>query len=713
VDRRVESECRSASLSGPTQSDASHGRPSWLLPLIIVVLAVAVYRPTLTYGFLALDDVPFVVNNPALQHADAASVRTLLTPGAIAHEVLYMPVTYLSFFVERTVLELDATGMHLVNILLHALNGVLLWLLLNRLGLRRTAGIGALLFIAHPLTAEPVSWIMGRKDLLAVVFGLGSLITYLQYRHTGSRRMLLGSLITAVLAMLAKPTLIILPVLLIACDRLAEPDTMQRYLRNKLPFAAAAALVYMLNMLGPTALNPSPYSLVERLAAVPAMFGGVTMRAALLQPCGTFYSWEAGTGGAALALGGALIVIGLAALHQAWTRQLHALFVGGCIAAFGLLPAMMAVMSSQQARDFITADRYAYLPLIGLVIAVCAVGERCSGQLLKAWYAAATVGLLLCLMLTPVAVAAWQNDTALWKRAVEQNPAVAMTYVQLAGAQVQARQYEAAINTALAALKLNPNSAFARRHAGDAWRRLGNPAKARSFYQQALKFKPSDGPSHVRLITMALDSGNLQEASVRAAAGAAAAPHDATVLMLYGVTAERRNDVPIAIDAYTRSLAINPQQPTGQYNLGNLCLQTNQLDLAEARFREALRLMPHHGGAAVNLGTVYIRKQKWREASSVIARHPATLTTHPGPSRLVQAQAALGMRDPPTAHKALKEAVEKAPLFVPCHQLLARLELATGNREAAAKAYAVGVANGAPKDPVFEAQLAGEKPPVP
>jgi tetratricopeptide (TPR) repeat protein len=683
------------------------------LPLIICILTLAIYQPVLSYGFLALDDIPFVVNNPALQSADAASVRALLTPGSIRHEVLYIPVTYLSFFIERAVLGLDASTMHLVNVLLHALNGVLLWLLLQRLGLRRTAGVGALLFIVHPLAAEPVSWIMGRKDLLAVAFGLGSILAYLDYRRHGNRRLLLGSLIAATLAMLAKPTLIVLPVLLIACDRFAAADSVRPYLRNKLPFAVAAAAVYVLNMLGPSALNPSSYTIGERIMAVPSAIGGIAMRAALLQPCGPFYAWEAGTGDIHLAFGLALIAVGLAVLHQAWLRHLHALFFGGCVAAFGLLPTVMAVVSSTQARDYLTADRYAYLPLAGLIIVACAAGECCKGTLIRAWYAAGTVGVLLCLMLTPEAQATWRTDTTLWERAVEQNPEVAQVYVQLAGAYVQAQQHEEAIDSALAALELNPHSAFARRYAGDAWKGLGDLDKARRLYEEALQFKPSDGPSHLALIRMALDAGRLDDASVRAAAGASAAPNDAGVLFLYGVTAEQRGDAATAINAYSRSLAINPRQPAAHYNLGNLRLRTRALDAAEMHFLQTLAMNPQHGSAAVNLGTVYLGKKQWQRATAVIDSYPASLEQQPGPARFVQAQAAAALGDAGTMRKLLQDGISKAPRFIPCHRLLAQLELASGNRKAAAEAYAAGLANGAPKDPAFEAKLEGSKQPQP
>ncbi|HXV37682.1 MAG TPA: hypothetical protein VEC18_11065, partial [Myxococcota bacterium] len=189
---------------------ASHHIPvlgAILLGLAFSALALAMLRPALRGAFIN-DDYPLIVNHPYLRTLDAQNLAAILDPfgDASLHGVNYAPVMLLSFALEKAIFGLDTFGYHVVNVVVHGVNGALLAALLTASGIpRRAALLGALLFVVHPANVEAVAWISQLKTELAFAFALGALLAQRRFPAAALALFALG-LLTKASALAALPT---------------------------------------------------------------------------------------------------------------------------------------------------------------------------------------------------------------------------------------------------------------------------------------------------------------------------------------------------------------------------------------------------------------------------------------------------------------------------------------------------------------------------
>src|SRR5947209_4290195 len=187
-------------------------RRRFLIALALLAAALIVYRPVGSYGFINLDDPDYVQDNPLLR-ADPLSAFTTV------HAGYWIPLTWLSYQLDYHLYGLAPGGYHRTNLLLHAANALLLFLLLCRLtGATWPSGFAAALFALHPLQVESVAWVTERKDVLSTFFGLLALHAYVSYTHNPSLRRYLPVLAWLTLGLLAKPMLVTLPCVMLLLD---------------------------------------------------------------------------------------------------------------------------------------------------------------------------------------------------------------------------------------------------------------------------------------------------------------------------------------------------------------------------------------------------------------------------------------------------------------------------------------------------------------
>ena len=161
-----------------------------------------VYGQCLSFSFTNWDDPQYILQNPVLLEASWETLRQVLRPGTIPGEVLYIPVTYLSFWLERALFELAPWAVHLTNVLLHLISTLLVWKICERLSGGWLAGVvAAVVFGFHPLQVEAVAWASGRKDVLSAAFSLAAMWSFLDRRWT-------LCILLAIVAMFAKPVAI-------------------------------------------------------------------------------------------------------------------------------------------------------------------------------------------------------------------------------------------------------------------------------------------------------------------------------------------------------------------------------------------------------------------------------------------------------------------------------------------------------------------------
>jgi protein O-mannosyl-transferase len=219
-----------------------------LLVAISVVACLAVYGKFLFYGHISWDDPEMVFNNKAVHNMD---FKALFSEHYVGN---YIPVTMTAHAIAWLFFENNDTGHHLINILLHVINGLLLYKTGRIIFKDNTiAGIGAIVFLLHPLQVESVGWISELKNILSTTFYLLSLNTYLKFTATKKNSNYFYTLLFFILGCLSKPSAVVLPLVLVAVDYYVNPKLKQINLVNKIPFLLLSVLFGIINIKAQTA----------------------------------------------------------------------------------------------------------------------------------------------------------------------------------------------------------------------------------------------------------------------------------------------------------------------------------------------------------------------------------------------------------------------------------------------------------------------------
>jgi tetratricopeptide (TPR) repeat protein len=438
---------------------ASGRRLSLLLGAALALLTLAAYLPTLHNGFVNLDDGLYVTGNSHVQAGiTRASVAWALTANVANN---WHPLTLLSHLLDCQLFGLDAAGHHATSLLLHLANVLLLFAVLRQLtgAVWRSAAVAAL-FAVHPAHVESVAWVAERKDVLSALFWLLAMGAYGRY----ARRPALGRYLWVVLAMAlglaAKPMVVTLPFALLLLDvwpleRLGLG--WRRLAMEKLPLlalSAASSLVtlrYQRTSLAPLGLDPWSLRLANAAVSYAAYLGKLLLPGNLA----VFYpiplaipAWKV-AGAAAL-----LAVITTLAVRSA--RKSPWLLVGWLWFLGTLVPVIGLVQVGRQAM----ADRYTYIPSIGLFVAIVwgiaeLIGERrIVSTTILAMAVAAAIALLA--MGTWMQIGYWRDSVALYRHALAVTRDNYVAHVGLAKALTARRNWTGAAEQYRAALALRP-----------------------------------------------------------------------------------------------------------------------------------------------------------------------------------------------------------------------------------------------------------------
>jgi tetratricopeptide (TPR) repeat protein len=456
----------------------------WLVCAVLVAATLLVYAPVRALPFLYYDDMQYVTKNPPVQAG--LTSESAIWAFTSFHASNWHPLTWLSHMADVELFGTSAAGPHVENAFLHALNACLLfvWLVGVTGSFGRSAAVAAL-FALHPQRVESVAWIAERKDLLCACFSFLALIAWTRFALRGSRVAYALALAAMAVGLLAKPMLVSLPLLLLVLDFWP----LRRGLRvaEKLPFGAlavASSLITMRAQVG--AISPS-LALADRLAnplvALAAQLGlafwpvdlAVLYPQPLVRPLATV-------------LAGGAVVTAVAALALALWRRAPYVTAGLAWFAIALGPTLGIVQVGFQS----TADRYSYLPQIGVWLAlVWAMAELRVPRWLSA--SALFAVLLVFTVLTRAQLAYWVDDLALWQRAVAVTDGNWFAHTG-AGVELAARgRLDEALAELDAATRLAPNWEPAQANYGFVLLRVGRAAEAVAPLSRALALDPSTG----------------------------------------------------------------------------------------------------------------------------------------------------------------------------------------------------------------------------
>lgn len=509
---------------------------AWIAAGLAAAVA-AVYAPALGHEFVRYDDPEYILRNPAVRAGlTLDGLRWALTA---THAANWHPLTWASHMLDVTLFGLAPAGHHLVGILIHACNASLLFLVLRAMTVRMwPPALAAALFALHPLRVESVAWAAERKDLLAGLFWILTLAAWTFYARRPSWRRYLAVAFLLAAGLAAKPSLVVLPAVLLLFDawplRRTVTTRWGSLIVEKLPLAALSVLSAVLTIAaqraGGAMARLEEIPLGARLLNAVASCGWYLGKTVVPSGLAVFYPHPATThpeaASAALAVpaivsGTAIVAITVVALRE--RRRRPWLLAGWGAYLIALLPVIGLVQVGNQAR----ADRYTYLPSIGLGIAgVWALAELAERR--PAWgkgIAATAFALLVALGLaTSRQLATWKDSRSLFERAiaVTRDNDVAHNNLgnlladdgDLAGAEAHYR----------AALAVRPGLAEAWNGLGTVRAAQGDPAGAAAAYASALEARPAYVEAHYNLALSLEALGRIEEARAHYRAALALRP---------------------------------------------------------------------------------------------------------------------------------------------------------------------------------------------
>lgn len=487
-------------------------RLNLLLAAGLAALTIAVYAPVGGLGFLNYDDNVYVVDNPRVS-AGLTADNAVWSLTAFENGNWH-PVALLSHMLDVTLFGMDAGAHHRVNLALHVVNVLLLFWLLTETTLQRWPGLlVAGLFAIHPLNVQTVAWVAERKSLLSTAFWIAALIAYARDRRSPSARAFVAFLFFGAMALAAKPMAVTLPLTMLLFD--VWPLRMRPSVRHLAPVAAAALACGVLTLFAQRAAHAiqpvESYALSIRLGNAVVSYAWYLVKMVWPSGLAAFYPHPLhGLSASAIALSAGLLA-GITALAVTVGRSFLPLSIGWFWYVGTLLPVAGIIQVGSQAR----ADRYAYVPLIGIFVIAAWSAARLVAKApgLKAAVAVAAVAAIAALSLvTRAQIPYWHDSVALFSRAIDVVPDNSIAHNNLGMALVAEGRLPDALPHFQKAVEYAPADTDARSNLGNALRTLGRPAEAVPEYEKALELAPGDPTIHYNLATALLDLGRTGEA---------------------------------------------------------------------------------------------------------------------------------------------------------------------------------------------------------
>jgi protein O-mannosyl-transferase len=610
----------------------------FFLCLLLFLVTVWTFFPAVHGDFIDIDDGAFIARNPYLP-LNAPNVTWVF---GHAFNSNWQPLTMGSFMLDHAFYGLKPWGYHLTNVLLHAVNCVLVFLTLHRLtgSTWRSLAVAGL-FGLHPLRVESVAWISERKDVLSVLFWMLTLWSYARYaqaragiagpaapdvRSPAFRSAKFNYVLTLVFfafGLMSKPMMVTLPFVLLLLDFWPldrwRRSRLRGLLTEKIPFfflsGAVSAITYLAQrnagMLDPvfTGLTVSSGERMENALVSYGRYLGKLFRPVDL--CALYPypdHWPAQT-----CWGAGLLVAAITLLSLALRRREPYLLTGWLWYLGTLVPVLGLVSVGPQAM----ADRYSYIPSLGIWMALVWGVCRIASGWRSGYIVSGGVGIGLALIyagLTRQQIGYWSDGVSVWRRAVAvtENNFAAHNWL---GCALYARgRFEEAIPEFQEASRLKPSYAEVYCSLGQALAALGRLDEAVAAGEQALRFRPGFVAAHNNLSDFWGRLGRRDEAMRHCRLAAELEPGSVTVQnnLANALAIDGRFDE--ALVHFQEALAIDPDNVPAQVNLGSALLRMGRLDEAILHLQLALKRQPDNAEAHNNLGGALIRKGQIAEA---------------------------------------------------------------------------------------------------
>jgi protein O-mannosyl-transferase len=538
----------------------------------LIVLTLALFGTALPRTFINYDDDVYVTGNPHVrQGVTGSSIVWAFTTTEASN---WHPVTWLSHMLDVQLYGLDAVGHHWTSLFLHAANTALLFFVLRRMtGALWRSALAAALFALHPLHVESFAWVAERKDVLSTLFWLLTVAAWTRYldRTTPARYAVVLALFA--LGLMSKPMLVTLPFTLLLLDvwpLRRWTASWAGLVREKAPLfamsAASCVATAIAQRRGGALQGFEHFPLPDRLANAIASCGAYLGKTVWPASLAVFYphphlgvmTWRVAV--SLLAIGG------ITALALRTYRTAPFLAVGWLWYLGTLVPVIGLVQVGGQGM----ADRYTYVPLIGIFVAVAwgldLVAER-SRFLRSAVAVAACAWLVALAVVARVQLGTWADRETLFRHALAVTSDNWLAHHNLGTILFNQGKPEDAVVQLTECLRIQPNYTEAHYNLGLALEKLGRHSEAIAEFERALALRPTFGKAHNNLAIILAGQGRTDE----------------------------------AIGHLREAIRIDPSAEKAYFNLGNVLLQTGRAAEAAEALEQAIQLEPDDAAAAESL----------------------------------------------------------------------------------------------------------------
>ncbi|QTA92397.1 tetratricopeptide repeat protein [Desulfonema magnum] len=585
-------------------------RPDMLICLLLVLATFFVYWQVRDHAFINFDDDHYVYKNSHV--STGLTWENVVWAFTTTNGANWHPVTWLSHMTDTTLYGLNPGQHHLTNVIFHILNSLLLFFLFRRMtGALWRSGFVAALFALHPLHVESVAWVAERKDVLSTFFCFLTLHCYVRYAEHPNRKIYLMTIIFFILGLMSKPMLVTLPFVFLLLDywplgrfpretQNAQGFPVKKrtqflflsriFVIEKLPFfalSAGSSIVTFLVQQGAGATACIEYCPLHfRLANALVSYAAYIVKMVYPHPLAVLYPhpgmqpWWKITGAAFLLMFLCVFVI-------RYAKSSPCLITGWLWYLGTLVPVIGLVQVGIQSM----ADRYTYIPLIGLFIILGwgipdiffrkRQGENLFSKIFRIGIPAAAISVIFVFtVLSWLQLRHWSDGITLYKHTLNVTSGSYIVYYNMGNTLLSRGRFDESLPYYYKALQRDPESFDAHNNIGLVLAQKGKTDKAIAHYREALRIKPDFSNPYNNLGNLFASQGRINK----------------------------------AIDHYREALLREPENAEALNNLGLSLIRIGKLEEAIAHFQKALKVKPDHGGAYRNLNRALALREKLDQA---------------------------------------------------------------------------------------------------
>lgn len=598
--------------------------------LLLILSILAIYWQVLAFEFVNYDDDVYITRNPMVQRG--LTLESVKWAFSSTHAEFWHPVTWLSHMLDTQIFGLNPGGHHFSNLLLHILNTLLLfWILRDTTRHLWRSCMVAALFALHPLHVESVAWVAERKDVLSTFFWMLATLMYVGYvKHPGIKRNLLV-IIFFILGLMTKPMLVTLPFVFLLLDfwplnrlRSSSPAGIDqqfkrqpgsRLIIEKIPLFIITTVFSLTTFIVQTAdRHPGSFGhpIGERLTTALVSYVEYLIKTCWPFQLAVFYPYPDSY--AFWQVAGAFILIaGISVGVLKAARRCPFLPVGW----FWYMGTALPVIGIVQVGTHATADRYTYIPLIGIFIMITwGFHEVLTGwrHRKKITYVLAPLLIGFFMAVAFIQTGYWRNSTLLYENALKTTRNNYLAYNNLGNIYFRKGLIDEAMNYYISAIQIEPAFAIAQSNLGAALVRKGKLQQAIDQFNMALSIDPGqdDARQNLKKTVAAIDS-----VKKRIAAREKTAEIEADNYQLkyeIGTFYQSLGQTKMAIQQYERSLSTNPQFVPAMERLAEIQNEHGNYRQAIASYEKILKIQPQRADIPYKIATIHADQNNIQES---------------------------------------------------------------------------------------------------